>query len=119
MPRRRLSAAAREDAAAEEAPFERSISVHAAAAEAGRFAGCIQTREDLASAGKDPAREVGFESAQRLAREDIQLHCDQRAGLGVQDPVQRGGPDQLVAQIIPRLADGGDLQVFAERVVEL
>ena len=30
-----------------------------------------------------------------------------------------GGPDQLIAEIISRLPDGGDLEVLSEWVVEL
>ena len=70
-----------EDASAQKAPFERAVAVHAAAAEAGGFAGCIEPWEDFAGCGEDAACEVGLEAAQCLAREDIQSDRDERTGL--------------------------------------
>ena len=93
--------------------------MHAAAAETGCFAGGIQAGEDLSAGREHPAVQVGFESAECLASQDIQLHGDQRAGFGIEDPVRFRGPDQLVAQVVARLANRGDLQVLAEWIGEL
>src|SRR5260370_24018494 len=65
-------------AAAEEGAFQRTIAVHAAAAEAGRFAGGIKPRHDLAVAAEYARVEVGLEPAQRLAGQDIEFHRTRR-----------------------------------------
>jgi len=56
--------AAGKQAAAEEGAFERPIAVHAAA-EAGRFAGGVKPRHDLAVTAEHARVEVGLEPAQR------------------------------------------------------
>jgi hypothetical protein len=38
-----------------------------------------------------PAGQVGLQAAQRLAGQDVEPHGDQRARLGVEDLVRRGG----------------------------
>src|ERR1700736_1728749 len=48
-----------EQAAAEEGAFQRAIAVHAATAEAGRFAGGVKPRHDLAAAAEYAGVEGG------------------------------------------------------------
>ena len=57
--------------------------------------------------------------AERLAREDRELHGDQRPGRGIENPVRLGDADQLVAEILARRADRHHLRVLAELVVDL
>ena len=53
----------------------------------------------LAVGAQDPRVEVGLQPAERLAGEDVQPHRDQRAGLGVEEPVRGRDPDQPVAAV--------------------
>src|SRR6476620_8152141 len=55
-------AAAGEQAAAEEGTFQRTVAVHAAAAEAGGFAGGIKPRHDLTVIAEHARVEVGLEA---------------------------------------------------------
>ena len=71
------------------------------------------------SAVQHPAVQVGLQAAEGLAGQDVQPDGDQRAGLGVEEPVRCRGPDQLVAAVAAGVADRGDLHVLAERVVHL
>ena len=108
-----------EDAAAEERALQRAVAVHAAAAEAGDLAGGVQAGQRLAGVGQDAALQVGLQAAERLAREDVQLDGDQRAGVGVEQAVGRGDAGDAVGEVGARAADRGDLHVLGVRVVHL
>jgi hypothetical protein len=69
--------------------------------------------------GTSLAVEIGLDPAEGLARQDVQLHRDQRPVPRIEDRVRSGRPDQPVAPIGPRTAQGGDLRILAERVGEL
>src|SRR5690349_25167021 len=73
----------REQAAAEKSAFQRTVAVHAATAEAGGFACGIKSPDDLAVAAEHARVEIGLEAAQRLPRQDVELHRDQRAVFGI------------------------------------
>ena len=85
----------------------------------GDLAGRVEAREDLAAGPEHAAGEVGLQPAEGLAGEDVEADGDQRAGLGVEQPVRRGDADQLVAEVVAGAPDGGDLQVLGERVLDL
>src|SRR5579863_10406460 len=101
--RRAPGIAAREQAAAEERAFQRAIAVHAAAAEAGRLARGIEPRHDLAVLAEDARIEIGLETAERLAGQDIELHRDQGAVGGIENAVRFCGADQAVADVTSRI----------------
>src|ERR1700730_10293422 len=103
--RRSSGVAPGEQAAAEEGAFQRAIPVHAAAAEAGGFADRVKPGDDLAVTGEYAGGEVGLETAQRLAGQDVELHRDQWTMGGIEDPVRLGGADQAVADISARVVD--------------
>src|SRR5216684_6240011 len=86
--------AAGEQAAAEKSTFQRTVAVHAAAAETGGFAGGVKPGHDLAVAAEHAGVEVGLETAQRLAGQDVELDRDQRAVGGIENAVRLGGADQ-------------------------
>ena len=90
-----------------------------AAAEAGDLARRVQAREDLAAGAQHPAGQVGLQAAEGLAGEQVEPDGDQRAGVGVEQPVRRRDPDQLVAEVVAGPAERGDLQVLGERVLDL
>src|ERR1700726_1222836 len=81
----------REQAAAEKRAFQRAVAMHAAAAETGGFTGGVKPRHDLAFVPEHARIEVSFKTAQRLARENVELYRDQRTVGGIQDPVRFGG----------------------------
>src|SRR5258708_1392573 len=78
----------RKQAAAEKSAFQRAIAGHAAAAETGGFAGGVEAGHDLAIAAEHPRVEVGLESAQRLAGQDVEFYRDQRAVRGIENAVR-------------------------------
>jgi hypothetical protein len=59
------------------------------------------------------------QAAERLAREDVQLDGDQRAGRRVQQPVRGGDARDAVGQVAAGAVDRGDLEVLRVRVLEL
>ncbi len=93
--------------------------MHAPAAESGRLAGRVQPGQRVAGAGEDPGGQVGLQAAEGLAGQDGQPYGDQRAGLGVQDPVRGGRADQPVAEVPAGAVDGRHLEVLGERVGDL
>ncbi len=93
--------------------------MHAPAAEAGRFAHGIQAGQDFSLFAKHAGREIGLETAQRLSRQNVQLHADQRTLRWIEQAVRLGGANQSIAPIAAGLADGGDLQILAERILQL
>src|SRR3984957_2288138 len=111
--------AAREQATAEKSPFQRAITVHAAAAKAGGFTGGVKPRLDLAVVAEHARLQIGLEATQRLASEDIELHRNQRAMGGIENPVRFGGADQPVADILTRIVDVHHLRVLDVGVVDL
>ena len=106
-------------AAAEERPLQRTVAVHAAAAEAGDLAGGVQAGERLPVDAEHLRREVGVQAAERLAREDVQLDRDQRTGVGIEQRVRRGDSREAVGQVAAGAANRGDLHVLAVRVDHL
>src|ERR1700736_81979 len=75
--RRAAGIAAGKQTATEKSAFQRPIAVHAATAKDGRFAGGIKPRHDLAVVAEYARVEVGLETAQRLAGQDVEFHGDQ------------------------------------------
>jgi hypothetical protein len=74
------------------------------AAEAGRLARRVQSRHGRAILAEHTAVEIGLQPAQRLARENVEAHRDQRPRIGIEDLVWGCGTDEPVAQIPPRSA---------------
>src|SRR5260370_17258222 len=105
--------------AAEEGAFQRAIAVHAAAAEAGGFAGRVKPRHDLAVAAEHAGVEVGLEAAQRLAGQDVEFYGNQRSVLGIENPVRLCGADQPVADILSRVVDVHPLAILPVRIFYL
>src|SRR5690349_10404281 len=103
-----------ENAPAEECAFERPVAVHAAAAEAAHLTRRIEPRDGCAIRVERLPGQVGLDAAEALAREDVQLHRDERAGLRVENAVRLRHPDQFVAAVVAGLAYGVDLRVFRE-----
>src|SRR5205814_4001302 len=97
---------------AEESALQRAIAVHAAAAETGGFTGRVKSPDDLAIAAEHAAVQIGLETAQRLAGQDVEFHRDQRTVLGVEDAMRLGGADQFVADIAPRIVDVHHLRIL-------
>src|SRR3954464_3562576 len=111
--RRRASGISpREQASSEEGAFQRTVAVHAAAAEAGGFTCGIKSPDDLAVVAEHARVEVGLETTQRLARQDVELDRDQRALFGIENAVRPGGADQFVAEVAPRVMDVHHLGVL-------
>src|SRR5882724_1724817 len=117
--RRASGVAAGEQAAAEKCALKRAVAVHAAAAEAGGFADGIEPRYDLAVAAEYPRREVGLETAQSLAGQDVEAHRDQRPLRGIENPVRRRGAYQAVADVFARIVDVHHLRVLDVRIGDL
>src|SRR3954447_4860848 len=101
LSRRAPGVAPGKQATTEKGAFQRTVAVHAAAAKAGGFAGGVQSGHDLPIAAEYARVQVGLKAAQRLAGENVEFHCDQRAMRRVEDPVRLGGADQPVANIAP------------------
>lgn len=93
--------------------------MHPAAAETGRLAGRVDPGQRGAVRGEDPGGQVRLQAAERFSGEDVEPDGDQRPGLGVEDAVRCGGPDQLVAQVGAGAPDRGDLEVLGEGVGDL
>ena len=109
-----------EQAAAEEGALQRAVAVHAAAAEAGDLAGRVEARERLAGrrAARATSRSVCRPPSDLRVRIE-QAHGDQRAGLGVEDPVRRRDARDLVGEVGAGAVDRGDLAVLGVRVGDL
>src|SRR4051795_2962544 len=97
--RRAPGISSRKQAAAEKRAFQRAVAVHAAAAETGGFAGGVEAGDDLAILAEHARVEVGLETAQRLAGQDVEFYCDQWAMRGIEDAVRSCGADQFIADI--------------------
>ncbi|PQM48504.1 hypothetical protein C1Y40_01274 [Mycobacterium talmoniae] len=97
-------------------PSNARYAVHTAAAEPGHLPGRVQPVERAAVGLEYPGVQVGFQAAQSLSGQDVQLDRDQRPGLRVGQPVRGHHPAQPVAQIGAGPADRGDLPVLAEPV---
>jgi hypothetical protein len=108
-----------EQAAAEERALQRPVSVHAAAAEAGDLARGIEAGKGLARCLEHARGQVRLQTAERLAGEDVQADGDQRAGVGVEDPVRRRDAGDLVGEVGAGAVDRGDLAVLGEGVGDL
>src|ERR1043166_2626611 len=101
--RRAPRAASRKQAATEKRAFQRAVAVHAAAAETGGFAGGVKAGDDLALLAEYARIEVGLETAQRFAGQDVEFDGNQRAMRGVEDAMRLCGADQSVADISARV----------------
>jgi len=62
--------------------------VHAAAAKTGGFAGGVQPLDDLAVIAEHAGVEVGLEARRAFSGQDVELHRDQRAMFGIENPVR-------------------------------
>ena len=100
-------------------PSSARIAMHAAAAETGDFAHRIEALDRLAIGAQHAAVEIGLQAAQRLAGQDVEPDRDQRAILRIEQLVRLCRADQPVAEIGAGAAQGGDLHVLGERIVEL
>src|SRR5262249_28919722 len=97
--------AARKQTTAEKCALEGAITVHAAAAETGDFAGGVYVFQRFAVGLQYARGKIGFNAAQRLPGEHPKPHGDQRAGGGVEQAVGLGDANEAVTDIIPRFAD--------------
>src|SRR5436305_13753041 len=88
--------AAGEQAPSEERALQGAVAVDAAAAEARRLPGGIQTRERLTGGLQHPALEVRLETAERLSGEDVEPDRDERPRVRVQPPMRRGNSRDAV-----------------------
>src|SRR5205814_10733437 len=91
------------------------LAVHAAAAEAGGLAGCVEARDRLAVLAQHARLEVGLDPAERLARHRLEPDRDQRAGVRVRDLLELRRPQPVAA---PGAVLGGaaELVVVPERL---
>jgi hypothetical protein len=62
--------------------------MHASAAETGCLTRRIQSRQGRAVRAEHAAVEIGLDAAQRLARENVEPHRDERPRLGIEDLVR-------------------------------
>ncbi|KAJ0163891.1 hypothetical protein CTA2_2171 [Colletotrichum tanaceti] len=108
-----------EDAASQEGPLQAVVAVDAAAAEAGGLACRVQARELGAVGPHDVALEVRLDAAQRLPRQQVHAHRDERAVLGVQQPVRRRDAAPPVGPVGAAVVDEHGLRVLGVGVVEL
>src|SRR5262245_58470220 len=89
----------------QECPFERSLAVNAATAEAGSLTHGIQPGYRLAvSRAQDAAFEVRLDSAQALSRQDELADCDQRQSFAIDDRLEVAGAD-AIATILADIDD--------------
>src|SRR5690606_36299765 len=93
--------------------------VDAAATKAGHLPGRIQTRHRIPRGVQHPAGQVRLESAQGFPGEDVKAYRDEEAVFRIEQLVRLGHPRQPIPDIIPRDADGGDLQILGEGIVDL
>jgi len=82
--------------------LQRAIAVHTGHRKTGGFAGGVQPPDDLAVMAEHAGSRDRSRSRERLARQDVQLHRDQRAVRGIENAV-RLACDQFVADIAPRI----------------
>ena len=107
------------DATAQEGSFQRVLAVHSAAAEAGGLAAGIEARKHRAIGIEALAVEVGLQTAERLAGEELQAHRDKRAFGFIEDAVRGSHADELVAEKAAGYANVVDLGVLAKGVIQL
>ncbi|MPL91111.1 hypothetical protein SDC9_37174 [bioreactor metagenome] len=91
----------------------------AAAAEPRRLAAGEKAGDRPAVGAKRLPGQVGFDPPQRLARQHMQPHRDQRSGRRIEDPVRPRRAHQPVAEIGARTAQRGDLHILGEGVCKL
>ena len=92
--------------------------MHTATAEAACLACRVEAGDGVALGIQSTSGEVGLDAAEALAGQDVQLHRDQRSGLGVKNLVWPRHANQLVATVVAGLADGVDLGILRERIIE-
>ncbi len=73
----------------------------------------------VAVMGEHAEVEVGLKAAQRLAGQDVELHRDQGAVRGIENPVRFGGADQPVADIAARIVDVHHLRILDVGICDL
>ena len=66
-----------------------------------------------------PRIQVGFNTAQSLARDDPKAHGDQGTGTRIEQPMRPRHADEPVPNVGSRSADGRHLRVFAETIFDL
>ena len=86
--------------------------MQSAAAEARSFACGVESLQRRSVRRQHAAGEIRLQSAQRLARQDVQLDPDQRPGRRVQHPVRRRGARPAVAAIAPAVVNALNLRVL-------
>src|SRR2546428_14041917 len=106
--------ATREDAAAEERALERAIPMDAATAESRDLARGEEAGERT-TAAEGATVEVCLDAAERLASEDPEAHGDEWSGLRVEHAMRTRNADELVGDVLPRLAHGRELRVRGRR----
>ncbi|SEB87981.1 hypothetical protein SAMN05428938_0669 [Streptomyces sp. KS_5] len=82
----------------------------ASPAERGDLTGRVQPGDRGAGGVQDPAGEVGLQTAEGLAGEDVQTYGDERSRARAQDPVHGGGAAERVPGVRQRVADAHDLE---------
>lgn len=91
----------------------------APAPKARGLAGSIQPRERAPVGPDDVALEVGLDAAERLARQQVHAHGDQRPARRVQQLVGRRDAAARVGPVLPPVADQHHLRVLAVAVCYL
>lgn len=110
---------ARKQAAAEECALQRIISVHTAAAETRYLAGGIKAGHRVTGCIQHPRLKVRMQAAQRLARQHMQAHGDQRSHCRIEQSMRFCGTHQPVAEITARAVDRRYLRILTETVFDL
>lgn len=94
--------------------------MYAATAEASDLPGREEIGERGSVSANSVAVQVGFQSAQSLPREQMELDRDQGSVLRVQDLTWfRDAAGQLIWPVVPGVVDEHDLAVFAEFIFSL
>src|SRR5690606_1671604 len=100
---RTAGGATREQAPAQEGAFQRAVTVDAAGTEAAGLTHRVQAGDRGSGRVEYLSIQVRLDSAEALAREDVQFDGDQRARFRVEHLVRARYPDQLVSAVVARL----------------
>lgn len=111
--------ATREDTPPQKTSFERVVAMIATPAKPTHLAGCEQAFDPFALCIKNLPIQIGLETAQCLAGDDMQLDRDQWTVLSVKKAVRLGGAHQLVTAIIPSRMNSHQLRILGEGIVNL
>src|ERR1700686_175008 len=101
-----------EQATAEERSLERSISVHAASAEASDFPSGVDAEQRRPVRSKHARGKIGLKPAERLASEDVEAHGDQRPGGRIEQTMRLCDTNQPASEVTPPRSNRLDLRVF-------